>query len=138
VLGIAQSGDHVPLVDEGRFEGLTRLSASPYRSADAGAPSDADRGAFRTKSLRNVAKTGPWMHAGQFDRLEDVVRYYHGGGDRSGPYEVSRRLHPLELTDAEQLQLVAFLNALTGVPVPEALGCGDAFPDGGSRYPVCP
>ena len=37
---------------------------------------EADRFAFRTPSLLNVAVTGPWGHAGTFDTLEDVVRHH--------------------------------------------------------------
>ncbi|MEL6482937.1 MAG: cytochrome-c peroxidase, partial [Pseudomonadota bacterium] len=36
----------------------------------------ADRYRFRTPSLRNVALTGPWGHAGAYARLEDVVRHH--------------------------------------------------------------
>jgi cytochrome c peroxidase len=31
---------------------------------------------FRTPSLRNVERTGPWGHAGSYDSLEDVVRHH--------------------------------------------------------------
>jgi cytochrome c peroxidase len=137
VLGLPQQGEHVPANDEGRFDGLTSLNASPYKAAAQDPPTDADRGAFRTKSLRNAAHTGPWMHAGQLDSLEAVVRYYNGGGDHASSHQLARVLHPLELTDEEQRQLVAFLGALDGEPIVEALGCGDPMADGGSRFPVC-
>jgi len=33
-------------------------------------------GAMKTPRLRNVAKTGPYMHAGQFKTLKEVVKHY--------------------------------------------------------------
>ena len=39
-----------------------------------------DRGAFKTPTLREVARTGPYMHDGSFATLEDVVDFYSGGG----------------------------------------------------------
>lgn len=137
-LGVPQRGERVPPLDEGRFEGVKALNGSGYKTAAVDPPAEEDHAAFRTKGLRNVAQTGPWMHAGQFETLDEVVWHYNNGGDRSGPYPVSRLMHPLELTDEEVRQLVAFLHALTGEPVPAALTCGDPLPDGGSRFPVCP
>jgi cytochrome c peroxidase len=138
-LGLPQVGEHVPATDDGRYDGLNYELASPYRALDSGyaPPTDADRGAFRTKSLRNVGHTAPFMHAGQFATLDEVVRYYNSGGDHSGSAQVAGVLHPLELSEDEERQLVAFLHSLDGEPIPFELGCGDAFPDGGSRFPVC-
>jgi cytochrome c peroxidase len=139
VLALPQRGDHVPAADQGRFDGINVHNASPWKSGTLDAPTEADKGAFRTKSLRNVARSGPWMHAGQFDALEEVVRYYNGGGDRSGTYVPDRRLQPLGLTSDEIRQLAGFLHALDGEEIPLALGCGDpTSSDGGSRFPVCP
>lgn len=73
---------------------------------------DADRGAFRTPSLRDVARTAPYMHDGSFPTLSDVVAFYTRGGNRN-PY-LDGLLKPLALTPREQRELVAFLEALTG------------------------
>lgn len=71
-----------------------------------------DRWRFRTPSLRNVAKTAPYMHDGSLPDLEAVMDYYDRGGH---PHpEQDPRIRPLGLTDAEQQDLVAFLGALTG------------------------
>jgi cytochrome c peroxidase len=137
-LGVPQRGEHVPPTDEGRFDGIAALNGSSYKRAAIDPGTDAERGTFRTKSLRNVALTGPWMHAGQFDTLQEVVWHYNNGGDRSVQYPVSRLMHPLELTEDEVRQVVAFLHALTGQQPPAELTCGDPMPDGGSRFPVCP
>ncbi len=72
----------------------------------------ADRGKFRTMGLRNIAQSPPYMHNGALETLEDVVAFYNeGGGDHPNKSPLMR---PLGLTDDEQADLVAFLNALTG------------------------
>lgn len=74
-----------------------------------GAPSD--KGRFRTPSLRNVAVTAPYMHDGSLRTLEDVVRFYaRGGVSHEG---LDPLLHPIDLSDAEVQDLVAFLESLT-------------------------
>lgn len=73
---------------------------------------EADRGAFRTPSLRNVAKTAPYMHDGSLKTLREVVDFYVGGGN-SNP-QLDKDMKPLQLTAQERDDLVAFLEALTG------------------------
>ncbi len=70
---------------------------------------EADWGKFRTPSLREVARTAPYMHDGSLATLEDVVRFYDQGG---GPGQTAG-LEPLGLTDEEIGQLVAFLESLS-------------------------
>ena len=74
----------------------------------------ADKGAFRTPSLRNVALTAPYMHDGSEKTLEDVVEYYEGGGN-SNAY-LDKEIHPLALSVRDRTDLLAFLNSLTGEP----------------------
>jgi cytochrome c peroxidase len=74
--------------------------------------SEADRGAFRTPSLRNVAKTAPYMHDGSLKTLKEVVDFYVGGGN-SNP-QLDREIKPLKLSARDRDDLVAFLEALTG------------------------
>ncbi len=71
-----------------------------------------DRGKFRTPSLREVAKTAPYMHNGALKTLDDVVEFYNQGG--GGAPGQSGLLRPLGLTTEEKKNLVAFLNALSG------------------------
>jgi cytochrome c peroxidase len=81
--------------DAGRFE-LTRQQP--------------DWGAFRTPSLRNSAKTPPYMHDGSLATLEDVVEFYSAGG-RPNPNQ-SPLIRPLHLDGYEKSALVAFLRAM--------------------------
>jgi len=72
----------------------------------------ADRGAFKTPTLRNVAKTGPYMHDGSMNSLEEIVKYYSRGGNANPNLDPA--IKRLDLSDADVRHLVAFLEALTG------------------------
>ncbi len=67
-----------------------------------------ERGYFVTPSLREVARTAPYMHNGIFATLEEVVTFYNAGGGEGS------ELSPLNLTQVEQAALVAFLESLSG------------------------
>ena len=74
-------------------------------------------GAFKTSTLRNVAVTAPFMHDGSLKTLRDVVDHYNNGGvtnkdDRVNDF-LSGGIRPLDLTDDEISDLVAFLESLT-------------------------
>jgi cytochrome c peroxidase len=79
---------------------------------------DADRGAFKTPSLRNVAETAPYMHDGSLKTLKDVVDFYVGGGT-SSPWR-DAKMKELHLTAREKADLIAFMQSLTG-DVPQSL-----------------
>ena len=74
-----------------------------------------DRGKFRTPTLREVARTAPYMHNGALATLEDVVAFYNKGGG-SGPNK-SPKLKPLGLDAGEQKALVEFMKSLSGEAV---------------------
>jgi cytochrome c peroxidase len=74
----------------------------------------ADKGAFRTPSLRNIALTAPYMHDGSLKTLKDVVDFYVGGGT-SNP-QLDSEIKELKLSGQEKADLVAFLESLTGKP----------------------
>jgi cytochrome c peroxidase len=78
---------------------------------------EADKGAFKTPTLRDVAKRPPYMHDGSLKTLADVVAFYNKGGHRN-PW-ISPAIQPLNLTASEQAELVAFLEALAGEVAPE-------------------
>jgi cytochrome c peroxidase len=73
---------------------------------------EADKGAFRTPDLRNVAKTAPYMHDGSLKTLKDVVDFYDGGGT-SNP-QLDKEIKELKLSERDRADLVAFLESLTG------------------------
>jgi cytochrome c peroxidase len=70
-----------------------------------------DRGKFKTPTLRNIELTSPYMHNGSMSSLEEVVSFYNkGGGTRSTK---DARLKPMNLSEEEEAELVAFLKTLT-------------------------
>lgn len=71
-----------------------------------------DIGAFKTPGLRDVALTAPYLHDGSEATLLDVVNFYDRGGEPN-PY-LDGGIVPLKLTEQEKLDLVAFMEALTG------------------------
>jgi cytochrome c peroxidase len=80
-----------------------------------------DRGAYRTPTLRNVAQTPPYMHAGQLETLEEVVAWFNRL--KPGQSHVSPLVQSSPgLTAAEQGDLVEFLRSLTGALPPVAEG----------------
>ena len=66
---------------------------------------------FKTPSLRNVAVTAPYMHAGQFPDLDRVVDHYDRAPRVSFPEHTD--IQPLGLSAEERRQLVAFLGTLS-------------------------
>jgi len=99
----------------------------------------ADRYAFKVPLLRNVDLTAPYMHAGVFGTLEEVVRFYNAGAKPRHPGVTDEMLEasvrtPLGLTDDEIDALVAFLRSLTdpgtGTLDPTLLSVPVAVPSG--------
>ncbi len=86
----------------------------------------ADVGKFRTPSLRDVMRTRPWMHNGLFDNMDGILNMYNAGmpQPKPKPDQVNDPLFPktdplikkLELTPEEKKAIIAFLDAITGVP----------------------
>lgn len=72
---------------------------------------EADRALFKVPSLRNIAVTAPYMHNGSIATLEHVIEHYNQGG-KQHPHK-HKLIQPLNLTKAEQQELIAFLEALT-------------------------
>lgn len=84
-----------------------------------------DMGKFRTQPLRYLKYTAPYMHAGQFFTLEEVIDFYNDGG---GENEMTKRkgnktkiLKPLNLTDEEKEALVIFLEEISGDEIKMAI-----------------
>ncbi|HEY9116088.1 MAG TPA: c-type cytochrome, partial [Bacteroidales bacterium] len=72
---------------------------------------ETDRALFKVPSLRNVGVTGPYMHDGSMKTLKEVVAHYNSGG-KNHPHK-NEMIKPLNLTEAEQAALIAFLRSLT-------------------------
>ena len=74
---------------------------------------EADKGAFKTPTCRNVAQTAPYMHDGSQATLEEVVEWYAKGGHPN--QWLSEKVKKLDLTDQDKADLVAFMKeGLTG------------------------
>ncbi len=112
--------------DDGRASGVTEALSDEFNClsqwSDAGENDCADLrfavstgeqlvGAFKPPTLRNVAESAPYMHAGQYATLTEVLRHYNH--PPLAPLGHSE-LEPLGLTPNELGQLEAFLRALSG------------------------
>jgi cytochrome c peroxidase len=70
--------------------------------------------AFKTPTLRSVALRPPYMHNASSADLNASVKHYEKGGiDRPSR---SPLMQPIELTEQQRLDLVAFMETLTGAP----------------------
>lgn len=87
--------------DQGRFE----IRPTPYF-----------RGAFKTPTVRNAAVTAPYMHNGVFGSLEKVMEFYDKGGGAGLGVDIPHQTlpaAPLDLSDKEKSDIIAFLHSLT-------------------------
>jgi cytochrome c peroxidase len=83
---------------------------------------EAERGFFKVPSLRNITKTGPYLHDGSVTDLPTMVR-------KMAEHQVGKTLN-----DAEVKSIVAFLQALTGT-LPEKLIAKPELPKSGPDTP---
>lgn len=111
-------------LDRGRVDAVAQVEADPFNCL--GVFRDGDDSAcgelrfmvktgpeliraYKTPSLRGAATRPPYMHAGQFSSLDEVVAHY----DKAAPsVEGTSEVHPLQLSDRERAALVAFLKTL--------------------------
>ncbi|SFR84457.1 cytochrome-c peroxidase [Maribacter stanieri] len=71
---------------------------------------------FKTSTVRNVELTGPYMHNGVYQTLEEVVQFYNVGGGQGMGLDVPLQTLPsdsLNLTDIESKAIIAFMKTLT-------------------------
>jgi len=66
-----------------------------------------DRGGFKTPTLREIARTAPYMHDGSLSTLDEIVAYYNRGGTPNP--QLDEELFQLELTAEQLSDLVTFL-----------------------------
>jgi len=118
-------------VDPGRYEGIRALQASPYSLLGA-YNDDAARttatstrhvalahrnfGEFKVPSLREVARTAPYMHDGSLATLREVVRHYSNLDLDRLHADGEQLLRPLDLDKYDVDALVAFLESLSALP----------------------
>ena len=88
---------------DGRFEDQGRAGVTGKAS---------HQGAFKTPTLREIAKTAPYMHDGGIATLEEVIEFYDRGG-MANPH-LDENMVPLHLSKADKDALLAFLRALSG------------------------
>lgn len=98
--------------DEGFHDtGIGARDGTPEAGRFAVTGDPADRGKFKTPTLRALTLTAPYMHDGSLATLRDVVEFYRRGGNANA--NLSPFLHPLDLEDQEVDFLVAFLRVLS-------------------------
>lgn len=135
-VGVPLSVD-VTTPDPGRLEGVRALLVDPFsagglfsddrdgpraRAARFVRPREEDLGLVKTPTLRNAARTPPYMHQGQFASLRDVLHFYSTHEGRRGlPAQQERVLVPLHLDEQESDDLSAFLSALVDEGLDEGL-----------------
>jgi cytochrome c peroxidase len=115
-------------VDPGRFNGVKAVKRNPWnlvsrhnddpKKTGAWASRQVVRlhrnfGEFRIPTLRNLAKTAPYMHNGSLPTLERVVRHYSEINMERLHSDGEQILKPLKLSDGEMSDLVSFLKTLS-------------------------
>jgi cytochrome c peroxidase len=73
---------------------------------------EADKGAFKTPTMRDISRTAPYMHDGSVATLEEVIEFYVRGGEPN--QWLDPKMVKLDLTDQDKTDLVEFLKALDG------------------------
>jgi cytochrome c peroxidase len=79
-------------------------------------PADAWQHSFKTPTVRNAALTAPYMHNGAFTSLAEVVEFYDAGGGAGLGLNIPNQTlpdSPLNLTEQEKNDLIAFMESLT-------------------------
>ncbi|MSR62815.1 MAG: hypothetical protein EXS08_10270 [Planctomycetes bacterium] len=122
--------------DPGRKLGVKRLKLDPLNSRSVYADDGGETGkrkitqlvvdshggkSFKTPTLRNIARTAPYMHEGQFATLEDVVHFYDTLENATPEIGSERLIQPLGLSAEERAELLAFLESLTDESLPPEL-----------------
>ncbi|WP_440881115.1 cytochrome-c peroxidase [Tenacibaculum sp. C7A-26P2] len=71
---------------------------------------------FKTPTIRNIAKTAPYMHNGTYKNLKEVVDFYNKGGGIGLGFYLNNQTLPFDnlmLSDTEVNNLVSFMQTLT-------------------------
>jgi cytochrome c peroxidase len=90
-------------------------------------------GAFKTPTLREIARTAPYMHDGRFADLEQIMSFYSAGetststGTKVGQRERTLDLIP-QLNRAQQSDIIELLRTLSSPPLPATLARAPSHP----------
>lgn len=113
------------VVDPGRLGGIEAVLGSPYNRLSRwaeGADATPTRhlhaqmrhfGEFKVPSLREVARSAPYMHDGQLATLHEVLRHYAELNEERLHADGERILRPLGWNMAQREDMVAFLQTLS-------------------------
>lgn len=108
VLGIPANRDSlhpIPDTDPGRWANQRPHDQAPFYY-----------GSFKTVTVRNTALTGPYMHNGIFESLEEVIDFYNRGGGQGLGMNIPHQTlpsDPLDLSPIEISDILVFLHSLT-------------------------
>lgn len=101
--------------DDARNNGLDATITDPGVGGITG--NNNELGEFKVPSLRNIALTGPYMHDGRFETLEEVIEHYNSGVQNNPNLDnrltQGNNVRRLNLSDDDKQALVDFLNTLT-------------------------
>jgi cytochrome c peroxidase len=112
---------HTPPLFTNEQVAVIGVPEPPGRTFDVGAEKTLDsprlKGGFKVPTLRNIARTSPYMHSGTFTELRDAVEFYNKGRGHAVPKGTQLYLHwhitDPKLSDTEIDRLVDFLRTLT-------------------------
>lgn len=103
---------HGPLMTDNQFHrtGFSGDDVGYYKLTHL----DADSGKFKTPSLRDVMRTGPWMHDGMYPDMAAILEAFNRADQ---PGIGNKLIRPLGLTKKEKADLLAFLKAISAPAV---------------------
>ena len=117
-------------VDSQQLAGLSQVSHHDLGYYEI-SQNPADRWAYKTPSLRNIALSAPYMHNGSLATLREVLEFYNQGGVVNE--NLSPLIKPLNLAETDLAALEAFLKSLTGGNVAKLVADAYAAPIGDAQ-----
>lgn len=87
--------------------GVGMEKATPDEGRKVISKLEGDRGSFKTPTVREAARTAPYMHDGSLKTLEAVVEHYNKGGVNNP--QLDEEIFPLELSAEEKADLITFM-----------------------------
>ncbi|MCP3688482.1 MAG: hypothetical protein GY784_08710, partial [Gammaproteobacteria bacterium] len=112
--GVAEEGASFNMVENAGVAAGGGIGEFPQRIDIGLVEDDPATTSFKVGSLRNVAVTAPFTHAGQLNNLNALLRFYNGGNN--GPIDratTDPRVQNINLNNGERRSIEAFLESLT-------------------------